>query len=76
MDLFAGQLGRFLIVLGVVLVLVGVVVSLGGPKLSFLGKLPGDIHVVKKGFSFHFPVVTCILLSVLLTVLLNLIFRR
>ena len=71
-----GGLGRFLITLGIVILLVGIAVSLLGPRLSFLGRLPGDIHIVRKGVSFHFPIVTCILLSFLLTVVLNLILRR
>jgi hypothetical protein len=40
-----------------------------------LGRLPGDIHVVREGFSFHFPIVTCIVISVAVSLLLW-IFRR
>jgi hypothetical protein len=40
-----------------------------------LGRLPGDIHVVRDGFSFSFPIVTCIILSILISILLWL-FRR
>jgi hypothetical protein len=43
-------------------------------KLPF-GRLPGDIHVVREGFSFHFPIVTCLVISVLVTLLIWL-FRR
>ncbi len=61
------QLGRTLIVLGLVLVAAGVLVMLSD-KLPFrLGKLPGDIEVHGKGGSFYFPVVTCIVISVVLT---------
>ena len=70
-----GEFSKILIVLGIVLILVGV----GLPylsKLEFLGKLPGDISYRGKNFSFYFPVVTCIILSVLLTVVLNLFFRK
>jgi hypothetical protein len=42
---------------------------------GWLGRLPGDIHIEREHFSFHFPIVTCLLLSVLLTILLWL-FRR
>lgn len=64
---------RLLIVCGVVAVAAG----LAWPWLRRLplGRLPGDIHVVKEGFSFHFPIVTCIVISVLVSVLLW-IFRR
>ena len=40
-----------------------------------LGRLPGDIHVVRAGFSFHFPIVTCIVISIIVSILLW-IFRR
>jgi len=60
--------GRMLIVLGVILVMLGVLVVVG-ERLPFkLGRLPGDINIEGKGRSFHFPIVTCLLLSVLLTV--------
>ena len=61
-----------LLVLGVVLVLA----ALAWPVLSrFAGRLPGDIVVRRPGFTCIFPIVTCIVLSLLLTLLLNL-FRR
>ncbi len=69
-----GNFGRLLIVLGAVLVAVGALLILA-PKIPFLGRLPGDIHIRGKNFSFHFPIVTSILLSVVLTILLNL-FRK
>lgn len=64
---------RILIVLGVILVAAG----LAWPWLRKLplGRLPGDINVVKEGVSFHFPIVTCLVISVVLSVLLW-IFRR
>ncbi|MCS7236547.1 MAG: DUF2905 domain-containing protein [Armatimonadota bacterium] len=63
------ELGRMLIVFGVVLVVVGVLLSLA-PRLS-LPRLPGDILIQRDGFTFYFPVVTSILISVVLTLLLN-----
>lgn len=64
---------RLLILLGVVLVAAG----LAWPLLRRLplGRLPGDINVVREGYSFHFPIVTCIVVSVLLSVLLWLLRR-
>jgi len=44
-------------------------------KFPFLGRLPGDIHIEGKSSSFHFPVVTCLIASVVLTVVLNVIVR-
>lgn len=64
---------RVLIIVGVVLVAAGLL----WPWLSKLplGRLPGDIHVVKDGFGFHFPIVTCIVISVVVSLLIWL-FRR
>jgi len=53
---------------GVVLVVVGCLLWTGVGK-GWLGRLPGDIHYTKGQFSFHFPIVTCLLLSALLTLL-------
>ena len=74
MSEFSG-IGKLLIASGVVLVVVGLLVMVGG-KIPYLGKLPGDISIQRKNFSFHFPVVTCLVISVILTVLLNLFFRK
>ena len=68
--------GKSLIFLGLLLLVIGVILTYG-PKLPFpLGRLPGDIHIQKGNFSFAFPIVTCLTLSLLLTLLLNLLFRR
>ncbi|MBI1290346.1 DUF2905 family protein [bacterium] len=66
-------LGKLLVGTGVALVVAGGIVLMAG-RLG-LGRLPGDIHVSRGGFSFSFPIVTCIVVSIVLTVLLNL-FRR
>ena len=67
--------GKTLMVFGVLLFLIGVAVYFGG-KYTALGRLPGDIHIERENFSFHFPIVTSILVSLVLTVLLNLFFSR
>jgi len=67
-------LGRLLIVLGVVFLVVGALL-LAGTKIPWLGRLPGDIHVKRENFEFHFPLATCVLISLLLTGLLWLIGR-
>jgi hypothetical protein len=70
------NLGKLLVVFGVVLVVVGLFLSLG-PRLPFrLGRLPGDIIIRRENFTFYFPVVTCLLLSVVLSLLLWLWGRR
>ncbi len=68
------DLGRFLIIAGVVLVAVGVVLLLA-PKIPWLGRLPGDITYRRGNFTFYFPLGTCILISVILTLILYL-FRK
>ena len=68
-------MGKLLIVSGLVLVVVGILVSLGS-RIPWLGHLPGDIFIRKERFTFAFPLTTCLLLSLLLTLLLNLFFRR
>jgi len=60
--------------MGAVLFFVGLLLHYGGRFLS-LGRLPGDIIIQRGNFTFYFPVVTCILLSLLLTLVLSL-FRR
>lgn len=68
------DLGRLLMVLGGVLVLVGALLSFGG-RVPWLGRLPGDIVVERENFTFYFPIVTSIVISVLLT-LVMMLFRR
>ena len=68
------DLGRVLIVIGVILVIVGAVFLLV-PKIPWLGKLPGDISYKRGNFSFYFLLGTCILISVILTLLMYL-FRK
>jgi Protein of unknown function (DUF2905) len=68
-----GQLGKILIVAGVLIAAIGAVVLLGG-RVG-LGRLPGDIVYRKGSFTFYLPWVTCLLLSLVLTLVLSL-FRR
>jgi hypothetical protein len=68
------EFGRFLIIIGAILVLVGVVLWLS-PKIPWLGHLPGDIVIKREKFSFYFPLGTCILISIILTLILYL-FRK
>jgi len=69
------DLGRLLIVLGVVIAMLGVVIVMVG-RVPWLGRLPGDIHVERGNWSFHFPIVTSLLLSLVLTLLFYIIGRR
>jgi hypothetical protein len=64
-------LGRGLVILGVVFALVGCVLWLA-PQLPYLGKLPGDLRIERPGFTLYFPITSCVLLSVVLTLLAQL----
>jgi hypothetical protein len=68
-------MGRVLIVLGLVFLAAGVWISLGWKVPFRLGRLPGDIYVTRGSGTFYFPIVTCILLSVILT-LISWVVRR
>jgi uncharacterized protein YybS (DUF2232 family) len=69
-----GDVGKFLVIVGVLVAGVGALLWSGIGR-GWLGRLPGDIHYTKGNFSFHFPIVTCLLLSLLLTLILWL-FRK
>jgi hypothetical protein len=73
------DLGRMLVLLGVVLVVLGGLVWFGGAaggKVPFLGRLPGDFHIERGNWSVYFPLTTSILLSVVLTLILAFLSRR
>ena len=70
-----GDLGKTLIVIGLVIVAVGGVLLVAG-RVPWLGRLPGDIYIQRGNFSFYFPVVTSLIVSVLLTLLFWLFSRR
>jgi dipeptide/tripeptide permease len=67
-----GGMAKSMIVLGAVLVVVGLVM-LGIQKLPFSGKLPGDILIKREHFTFYFPLGTCIIISILISLLLYVI---
>ena len=74
MDDLSG-LGKILMVGGAVLFVVGLLVVLGC-RIPFIGRLPGDMLIQRKGFGIYVPIATCIVLSVLLTPIPNFISRR
>ena len=69
-----GSLGRYLVITGLVLAVVGVLLVVG--ERVGLGKLPGDIVWKCKNTTIYVPIVTSVLLSVVLTLLLNLFLRK
>jgi len=71
----SSQLGKWIVLIGLIIVLVGGVVWVLGDKLSWLGRLPGDIRYEGENVNFYFPVTTMIILSILLSFLISLINR-
>lgn len=69
------NIGRFLMLAGIILLLVGGGVFFAGKFGLPLGRLPGDIRIEGSNGSFYFPLATSILVSIVLTVLLNIILR-
>ncbi len=61
--------GKTLIYLGILLIVVGLLLSLGG-KIPWLGHLPGDIYIQRERFTFYFPLMTCLVISVIITLVL------
>jgi len=74
MDSFS-SLGKLLVMGGIFLLIIGGFLLLLG-KITSFGRLPGDIFYQKGNFTFYFPIVTCLLLSLFLTLIVNLFFRR
>ncbi|OGW08732.1 MAG: hypothetical protein A3F81_07895 [Nitrospinae bacterium RIFCSPLOWO2_12_FULL_39_93] len=69
------MLGKMLIFFGVILILIGGAVLLAG-KVPWIGRLPGDIFIQKKNFTFYFPLATSIIISIILTLIFSLLSRR
>ncbi|PYM51663.1 MAG: DUF2905 domain-containing protein [Candidatus Rokuibacteriota bacterium] len=69
------DIGRMLVVFGLLIALVGVALVLVG-RVPWLGRLPGDIHIQRGNWTFYFPLATSLLLSVVLTLILWILGRR
>ena len=69
------EIGKLVLIIGLVLVAAGAILWRFSGLFRWVGKLPGDISFQKGSFSFYFPVVTCILISIVITVL-SCLFRR
>ena len=66
--------GKALIFFGILLVVLGFIFS-AGVKIPWLGQLPGDIYIRRENFTFYFPLTTCLLISLILTLVLYLLRR-
>ncbi len=69
------QIGKLILAVGVVCVVIGTLLMLSG-RIPWMGKLPGDIYIQKKNFTFYFPLATSILISIILTLLFWLFGKR
>ncbi len=69
-------IAKFLITVGIITALIGAILLLFKNTNIPLGRLPGDIIIQKKNFTFYFPIATSVLLSIILSLILYLIFRR
>lgn len=68
--------GKTLLLLGLIIAFVGAILIWAPGLLGWFGKLPGDVRIEKENSGFYFPVVSMILISIVLTVIMNLFFRR
>ena len=69
------EMARIFIIIGVVFIVIGIFLGLLG-KILGLGRLPGDILIKKENFTFYFPLATCILLSLILSLVFYLWTRK
>jgi len=69
------QLGKMLASLGAIVLVVGLVLWLAADRVSWFGRLPGDIHIDRRGFQLYAPLMTSLLLSVGLSVILWLFYK-
>lgn len=69
------DMAKVLIIGGVVLIAAGLIVMAMG-KIPGVGKLPGDIFIKRENSSFYFPITTCIILSIVLSILMQIFFRK
>ena len=69
------EFGKILIFIGLLLAILGVIFVFGN-KLPFVGRLPGDIAIERKNYSFYFPVATCIIISVVMSFILWLFSKK
>lgn len=68
------KMGKILIILGVVMVVMGLLLQFAG-RIPFFGKLPGDIRIERGNFSLYLPLTSCIIVSLVLTLILYLLGR-
>lgn len=68
--------GKLFIILGLALVVIGAALTWAPWLVNWFGRLPGDVRIEKEGSGLYFPVVSMIIVSIVLSIVMNLIFRR
>ena len=69
------EIGKYVFLVGITLVVVGAMIWRFPNLFHWLGRLPGDVSIRKEGFSFYFPIATCVVISIVLTIVSWLIRR-
>ncbi|MEO9098840.1 MAG: DUF2905 domain-containing protein [Ginsengibacter sp.] len=69
------QTGKYIIITGLLILMIGILIYFFHDYFKWIGKLPGDIKIEKGNSSFYFPVVTMLVISVVVTLLINVIKR-
>lgn len=67
--------GKYIIYFGIIVVVIGILIYFLHDKLTWLGHLPGDIRIERENFRFYFPLTTMILISLALTIIINVLRR-
>lgn len=67
--------GRYIIYFGVIVVVIGTLIYFFHDKLNWMGHLPGDIRIERENFRFYFPITTMIIISLVLTLIVNILRR-
>ena len=67
--------GKLFIFIGLLLVVIGIVFIVGN-KIPFIGKLPGDIAIERNNFNFYFPITTCVIISIILSLIFWLLGKK
>ena len=65
--------GKYIIFIGIGVIVIGILIYFLHDRFHWIGRLPGDIRIEKESFRFYFPIVTMIVISLVLTIIINLI---
>lgn len=69
------QTGKYILIVGLFIVLAGILIYFFHDYFKWIGKLPGDIRIEKGNFHFYFPLATMIVISVIITIVVNIVKR-